>query len=65
MSKVPSYNFLRYSRITIGISAVLVLLSVLSMLVKGFNLGIDFTGGVLLERHLGQAVTAADVREVL
>lgn len=65
MSKVPSYNFLRYSRITIGISAVLVLLSVLSMLVKGFNLGIDFTGGVLLERHLGQAVTAADVREAL
>lgn len=65
MKAVPTFNFLRYSRTTIAISVVLLLLSVVSMLVKGFNLGIDFTGGVLLERHLGQAVTAADVRAAL
>ena len=65
MKQIPSFNFMRYSKVTIAISAVLVVLSLLSVGIKGFKLGIDFTGGVLVERHLGQAVTAPEVRAAL
>ncbi len=65
MKPVPAYDFMRYGKATVAVSAALLVLSVLSMAVKGFNLGIDFTGGILLERHLGRPVTAADVREAL
>lgn len=65
LKRVPSFDFIRYSRATIAVSVVLVVLSVLSIGIKGFNLGIDFTGGILMERHLGRDVSAADVRAVL
>lgn len=65
MRGVPSFNFMRWSKTTVALAAVLLVLSLFSMLFKGFNLGIDFTGGLLLERHLGRAATAAEVREAL
>ncbi len=40
---------IKYKKIFVGISAVLVLLSITSMIVFGLNLGIDFKGGSLLE----------------
>lgn len=65
MRGIPRYDFMRYSKATMWLSAALVLLSLLSIGLKGFNLGIDFTGGILLDRQLGRAATAAEVRDVL
>lgn len=65
LKRVPSFDFMRYSKATIAVSVVLVVLSLLSIGIKGFNLGIDFTGGILIERRLGDAVSAADIRAVL
>lgn len=47
------------------LSAVIVLASLAALAVKGLNLGIDFTGGTLLERRFERPVTAAEVRAVV
>ena len=46
-----------------GISAVMIAAGAVSMAVKGLNLGLDFTGGTLLQVRFEQKVTTADVRE--
>ena len=51
-------------KIFFSISAVLVVASILLMIFKGFNMGIDFTGGNLYQFELGQKVTADTVKEI-
>ena len=46
---VPNFDFMRYRRTALIASAVLTLISLLSFAVRGLNLGIDFTGGVIVE----------------
>lgn len=45
-------------KIFFGISSVLVVASIVLMIFKGFNMGIDFTGGNLYQFELGQTVTS-------
>lgn len=47
------------------ISAILIIPGVISMALQGFNLGIDFTGGTLLDLKFSRPVTVTEVREVL
>jgi preprotein translocase subunit SecF len=48
-----------------GVSAALVILSLLLILVRGFNYGIDFAGGSLLQLHFQKDLTVEQVREIL
>lgn len=57
--------FMSYARTTTVISAVTFLLSVFFLATKGLNLGVDFTGGTVMEISYPQAVELAKVREVL
>lgn len=58
-------NFVRYSKYAFIFSAILVAISLVSMFVPGLNLGVDFTGGTILERQVAQNVTTDQVTRVL
>ncbi|MEN6412601.1 MAG: protein translocase subunit SecF [Veillonellales bacterium] len=47
------------------LSALIILPGLISIAVQGFNLGIDFTGGTLLDLKFSRPVSVAEVREVL
>ena len=58
-------NFLSARRITTTISIVLMIFSLVSITSKGFNLGIDFTGGFQIEIRYLQPPKIEDVRNHL
>ncbi len=59
-------NFLGHRRAAFILSAVVILIGLISLAVQGGpELGIDFAGGVLLQVKFDQAITAESVRESL
>ena len=48
-----------------AISAVLLLVGVVSLLFRGLNLGIDFTGGNIMQLQFSQTVTSEELRSVV
>ncbi|HXS73361.1 MAG TPA: protein translocase subunit SecF [Rhodanobacteraceae bacterium] len=58
-------DFLRWRKISVAISVILIVLSILAVTVRGLNYGLDFTGGVLVEVNYKQPVDTAEVRDAL
>jgi preprotein translocase subunit SecF len=56
------FDFVSASKRTLAVSAVLVVASILLMLVRPFNLSIDFTGGVIVSVENHTDVSVEDVR---
>ncbi len=54
--------FMRYARITTVISAVMFVLAVGALFVRGLNLSIEFTGGTVVEVHYPHAVDVEHIR---
>jgi len=63
--KKTSFRFMPLRRRWYAISAIMLLASVLFLAVRGLNLGIDFTGGVVLELTFPQAADLDQVRGAL
>lgn len=63
--KEKGFSFMRLWRIWFAFSTLMIVVSVTSILLKGFNLGIDFTGGVSFDLAFQRPVSTSEVREVL
>ncbi|MGB5101740.1 MAG: protein translocase subunit SecF, partial [Steroidobacteraceae bacterium] len=63
--KTTSFRFMPMRKRWYAISAMLLLASVLLLAFRGLNLGIDFTGGVVLELAFPQAADLDQVRGAL
>lgn len=57
--------FMSYSRVTTTISAVTFILAVVFIAAKGLNLGIDFTGGTLMEVGYEQPADLSKIRSAM
>ena len=62
---VPFINFMAWRRIAGGTSLLLVLLSIVVLGVSGLNLGLDFTGGTMVEVEFTEPVDPEQVRGIL
>lgn len=58
-------NFMGKRKLALGLSAFLILISIGSIFTNGLNLGIDFTGGYLIEAGYETDVELASVRTAL
>ncbi|MCP5117523.1 MAG: protein translocase subunit SecF, partial [bacterium] len=63
--KPTNFDFMQHRKAAMIFSAVLILISLGSVLVQGLKLGIDFTGGTLLEVGYQEAVELPQVRSTL
>ena len=59
------FDFLGKSKYWVSISVIAVVASVVLILVRGVNLGIDFTGGLEFTVKFQERVATADIREAL
>ena len=58
-------DILKRSKLWFAISLLIIIPGIFCMFTKGFNFGIDFTGGTIIEMEFQQEVTLPQVRDVL
>ncbi|MEW5786182.1 MAG: protein translocase subunit SecF [Bacillota bacterium] len=59
------FSFIKHRRIAYAFSGLLLLAGVISLLLFGLNLGIDFAGGTVFHLYLGEEFTLAQVEEAI
>ena len=65
MTNIKTINFLGLRKVFFGVAIVLMLASIGSLVVKQLNLGLDFTGGALVELNYSQPPELEEIRDVL
>jgi len=63
--KVTRFPFMHTRKVWYGLSAVLIIASLALVLIRGLNLGVDFTGGVVVETNFSQAPNIDQLRGAL
>ena len=59
------FSIVKNYKIFFSITIIFLIIGIGSMLARGFNLGIDFTGGSIMDLSFNKPVTVAEVRDVL
>ena len=59
------WNVVSYRKIWFTFSTLLVIPCIIAIAMFGFNWGIDFTGGTIIDLNFAQLVTVAQVREAV
>ena len=57
--------FMKYRKISAVVSSSIFILSVLFIIFRGLNLGVDFTGGTMMEVSYPEAANIENIRETL
>lgn len=57
--------FMKYGRLTTAISLITFILAIFFLATKGLNLGVDFTGGTMVEVSYPQAANLSEVRSAV
>lgn len=60
--KKTDFPFIKYSKTAITISLVIIAIGLVSLLFRGLNFGIDFTGGTLVQVEFDQPPTIEKIR---
>ena len=58
-------DFMSKDKLALGMSLAVLVICLLSLLFRGLNLGLDFTGGTMIEVHYPTPVAIPEVRETL
>ncbi|MBM3487690.1 MAG: protein translocase subunit SecF [Alphaproteobacteria bacterium] len=59
---VPKYKFMKYRHLAFAATVAIMIASVIALLAKGLDYGIDFKGGVLIEARWTKPFDMAEVR---
>jgi preprotein translocase subunit SecF len=61
----PNFDFMRHRRTALVVSTLAVVVSLASLLWRGLNYGVEFTGGVAIEASCGQPADLGAIRKEL
>ena len=64
-SKGKIYNFMKYGRLFVLSTLFLAFVSIVLVFTKGFNYGVDFVGGTVVQLKYEQAAPLDKIREDL
>lgn len=59
------FPIVKHFKYFMGLTLIVLVLGVVSIFTRGFNMGIDFTGGSIVDLTFNREVTVAQVRDVL
>jgi preprotein translocase subunit SecF len=63
--KVTRFPFMHTRKVWYGLSGILIVASLALVLIRGLNLGVDFTGGVVVETNFAQPPNVESLRSEL
>ncbi len=63
--KLKNIEFMKHRKLYYAVTCALIIVSIATGFIRGFNFGIDFTGGTIIQIEMGEAVAKDDVTSVL
>jgi preprotein translocase subunit SecF len=60
-----TYDFIRWWKVALGLTAAFIVLGIGSLLIKGVNYSIEFTGGTLMQIHFTHPPDAGQIRSAM